>query len=311
MKRLLSDNLWPELAKLSKNHGRMWAAISYVTTKRYLNFRKGDFLICDASDASIKAGMTSAAALRSLFQSGAKIYSFDGLHTKLLVIDEMAVIGSANLSENAGVNTCEASLLTDDLQVLALIQGFIEQLRHSAIAVDKNFLKRIEAIPVEKFWKGPKRKLKSIASDTSRLWLVGTQPIGSKIMNREVKFVEAGKSEASKKLKKGRYEIDYIRWAGQSKFRAEAKPGDLVIQVFRQKMGKRVHIEVYRAAPILHRQDEGNWTRFYLEVPADNHDYYPWKEFKSDLVRLGFENIKPGSTREITERASAVLACML
>jgi hypothetical protein len=253
--------------------------------------------------------MTSARALRSFFQSGAKIYSFDGLHAKLLVIDEMAVIGSANLSENAGVNTCEASLLTDDLQVLALIQSFIEQLRLSAIKVDANFLKRIEAIPVEKFWEEPKRKLKPVASDTSRLWLVGTQPISSKIMNREAEFVETGKSEASKKIKKGKYEIDYIRWAGQSKFRAEAKPGDLVIQVFRQKKGKRVHIDVYQAVPILHRQDEGNWTRFYLEFPVD-YNIYQWKEFRSDLVGLGFKNIRPGSTREMTERASAVLACL-
>jgi hypothetical protein len=114
MKKLLSDHLWPELSKVCKKHNRLWAAISYVTTTRHLNFSQRDLLVCDASDVAIKTGMTSASVLRHFYKNGAEVYSFDGLHTKMLVADEMAVIGSANLSENAGVNTCEASLVTDD-----------------------------------------------------------------------------------------------------------------------------------------------------------------------------------------------------
>jgi phosphatidylserine/phosphatidylglycerophosphate/cardiolipin synthase-like enzyme len=46
------------------------------------------------------------------------------LHSKTAVIDDVALIGSANLTENAGTGTCEASLVTDDAQVVALVQGF-------------------------------------------------------------------------------------------------------------------------------------------------------------------------------------------
>src|SRR5262249_42875902 len=128
MKALLSDDLWRELSRLSAEHQRIRAAIAYVTAP-YLEFRRGDLLVCDASDDAIKGGLTSASLLRSFVNRGAEVYSFHGLHSKAAVIDDTALIGSANLSENAGINTCEASLLTDDLQVVALIQGFIEKVK--------------------------------------------------------------------------------------------------------------------------------------------------------------------------------------
>ena len=309
MNQLLSADLWPTLAALTKNHSRLWAAISYVTTTSHLNFGKGDVLVCDASDGAIKAGMTSASALRRFVQSGAKIYSFDGLHAKTLVVDNNAVIGSANLSENAGVNTCEASLLSDDPQVAALVRGFIEQARKAAKRIDEIFLKRIEAISVVRTGKPPKRNPKRLTGGVSRLWLISTCPLSEKISLAEARPEKQGMAQAKKKLKQG-YEIRPIRWSGKSRFRSEAKPGDLVIEVYREKRGKRIFTEVYQARPIIHRQDSGKWTRFHLEIPPDNDGYYAWNEIKSDLVRLGFKNVSPKSTRELTERATQVLACL-
>ncbi len=310
MNQLLSDNLWPTLAALSKKRHRLWGAISYVTTTSHLEFGKADVLVCDASDAAIKAGMTSAFTLRRFVSKGAKVYSFDGLHAKTLMIDNKAVIGSANLSENAGVNTCEASLLSDDPQVAALVRGFIEQARKAAKPVDEAFLKRIEAIPVVRTGGGSRRKANRVAGGTSRLWLISTQPLSTKISSAEAGAEKSGMVQARKKLKHDDYEIRMLRWSGKSRFRKEAKPGNLVIEVMREKRGKRTFTEVYRAAPIIHRQDSGKWTRFYLETPPDDDLYYLWNEFKSDLVRLGFKNISPKSNRELTERATQVLACL-
>ncbi len=310
MNQLLSDDLWPTLAVLSKKHCRLWAAISYVTTMSHLKFDKGDVLVCDASDTAIKAGMSSASALRRFVSKGAKVYSFDGLHAKTLLIDDKAVIGSANLSENAGVNTCEASLLSDDPQVAALVRGFIEQVRKAAKPVNEVFLKRIEAIPVVRTRKMPKRNPKRVAVGISRLWLVSTRPLSERISLAETDAEKRGMAKAKKSLKQSDYEIRPLRWSGTSRFRKEAKPGDLVIEVMREKRGKRTFTEVYRAAPIIHRQDSHKWTRFYLETPPDDDVYYLWNEFKSDLVRLGFKNISPKSNRELTERATQVLACL-
>src|SRR5437016_4173560 len=103
-----------------------WPREVYVTAS-HLQLQAGDVLVCDASDKAITGSLTSASLLRSWFSQGAALYSLKGLHAKVAVINDNALIGSANLSDNAGVRTCEASLLTDDVQVVALILGFIEQ----------------------------------------------------------------------------------------------------------------------------------------------------------------------------------------
>jgi hypothetical protein len=191
-----------------------------------------------------------------------------------------------------------------------LIRGFIEQARKAAKPVDEVFLKRIEAIPVVRTGKMPKRNPKRVAVGTSRLWLVSTRPLSERISVAEADAEKRGMAKAAKNLKRSDYEIRTLRWFGKSRFRKEAKPGDLVIEVLRQKRGKRTFTQVYQAAPIIHRQDSDKWTRFYLETPLDDDVYYLWNEFKSDLVRLGFKNISPKSNRELTERATQVLACL-
>jgi phosphatidylserine/phosphatidylglycerophosphate/cardiolipin synthase-like enzyme len=68
-------------------------------TAPHLRFREGDLLICDASDVAITGGLTSVSLLRSFVNQGAQVYSYDGLHSKVAVIDDLALIGSANLSK--------------------------------------------------------------------------------------------------------------------------------------------------------------------------------------------------------------------
>jgi hypothetical protein len=308
MKALLSDNLWETLSIQSAEHKRIRAAIAYVTAS-YLNFRQGDVLICDASDDAIKGGLTSASILRSFVAQGAEVYSYDGLHSKVAVIDDQALIGSANLSENVGVNTCEASLLTDDLQVVALIQGFIENIKGESDPLNEEFLNRIESSPVIRNDGSQRKSKKKIDVGQSKVWLVSTQELSDRIVKTEEIFERVGMEEAQKHLKIAGYEIYSIRMSGKSRFRSEAKSGDLVIEVFTEKRGKRNYVEVYRAAPILHRQDEEKWTRFYLEVPIDRN-YYRWKDIKADFASLGIENITTSLTRELTGKAISILQLM-
>lgn len=308
MKTLLSDDLWSELARISAKHKRIRAAISYVTAP-HLAFRKGDLLICDASDDAIKGGLTSASALRAFFDQGAEIYSFDGLHSKVAVIDDFALIGSANLSENAGIGTCEASLLTDDAQVAALIHGFIEKVKGESLRVTADFLQRIEAIPVVRTPGIPRRSKSRIDVGRSRVWFISTCPLSARITDAEDGYEQDGMEEAEKLVEKDGYGVRSVRWSGKSRFRAEAKPGDLVIEAFIEKRGTRKYIQVFQAAPILHRQDHDKWTRFYMEVPPDD-SHYLWKDVKADFASLGVSNITPNSTRELTGKALGILQLM-
>jgi hypothetical protein len=124
-------------------------------------------------------------------------------------------------------------------------------------------------------------------------------------------FVELGTKEAEKHVKAADYEVEPIRWQGKSRFRSQAKPGDLVVNVFMDRRGKskRKFVEVYGPAPIVHRQDEGKWTRFYVEVPKE-HACYSWRDIKADFKTLGITNITSDSTRELTGRALGILQLM-
>lgn len=309
MKALLSDDLWRKLSARATGHQRIRAAIAYVTAP-HLDFRQGDVLVCDASDNAISGGLTSASLLRSFVRKGTEVWSYDGLHSKVAVIDDHALIGSANLSANAGVNTCEASLLTGDLQVVGLIQGFIEKVKIESESVNESFLRRIEALPVVRHGAIPRKSRKKIDVGQSRVWLISTRNMSDRLAKAEEAFEKVGTEEAQKQLKNRGREVRPIRWHGKSRFRSQAKPGDLVIEVLTEKRGKRKYVEVYPAAPVLHRQDHKKWTRFYVEVPAERIYFYIWREIKADFASLGIQKITPNSSRELTGRAIGILQLM-
>lgn len=308
MKTLLSDDLWDALSKTAEGHKRIHAAISYVTAN-YLDFREGDVLACDASDDAIKSGMTSASVLRRFFNQGAALFSYDGLHSKVAVIDNYALIGSANLSGNAGVGTCEASLFTDDAQVSALILGFIDKVKGESLPVTEEFLQRIEALPVNKAAFGGRKSKAKINVGKSRIWLISTRYLSERIANAEQSFEDEGLESAKQNSDKAGYEIWPVRWHGKSRFRSEAKPGDLAIEIFTEVRGTREYIKVYNAAPIVHRQDNDKWTRFYIEVPPDRR-HHRWKDIKASFSTLGISNITPNSTRELSGKALGILQLM-
>lgn len=250
-----------------------------------------------------------AATLRSFFEHGAEIHSFDGLHSKVAVIDNYALIGSANLSENAGVGTCEAALLTDDAQIAALIQGFIESVKNEAVNVSEEFLQKIESLPVVRAPGISRRSKKKVDIGTSRVWFIATRQLSDRIATAEESFELEGLEEAEKRLEKDGYSIRSLRWSGKSRFRAEAKPGDLVIESLTEKRGSRKYVQIYKAAPIIHRQDNDKWTRFYIEVSPDE-GYYLWKHIKADFDSLGVSNMTPNSTKELKGKAHGILQLM-
>lgn len=305
MKTLLTDDLWSDLSKLAKGRKRIQAAISYVTA-RHLDFVAGGVLVCDASDRAIKGGLTSAKTLRSFFKRGAEIYSFPGLHSKVAVIDSFALVGSANLSGNAGIGTCEAALLTDDAQIRGLVLGFIERVKSESTRVTAQFLKRIEALPVTKAVFIGGKRTKKITIGQSRVWLVSTEPLSDRISAAEEVFEQKGHLKAQQNIQKKGGESYSIRCTSKTRFRREAKLGDLVIEVNSEKRGKRTTITVSPPVAVLYRQNTKKWTRIYLEsAPGDA--YYRWRDVKRDFVSLGVTNISPKSTKELTGNALGIL----
>jgi len=176
MDKLVSGELWKEIKRLAKKSKRRMAAVAYVTNDELVTFKEGDLLIVDASNQSIKSGQTSAPLLHKAFEHGAAIYSCPGLHAKVMLLDNVAVIGSANISRSSQQFLIEAAYITDHPSAVAMTRALIQQLQDISTSVDASFIKRINSIEVNRSafrgFHGAKKQGVSVKVKTPRTWIV-------------------------------------------------------------------------------------------------------------------------------------------
>lgn len=132
--------VWPEITKACRTKGPRLAAIAYVGVHApdLLPLRRGDVLVCDASDGVLLGRGTSPEALQAFLDRGVRVLSYGGLHAKVLVTSSVAVIGSANASHHSTVID-EAVVVTDSPAVMAKARAFINGLV-AATPVDEHFV---------------------------------------------------------------------------------------------------------------------------------------------------------------------------
>jgi hypothetical protein len=70
-------------------------------------------LIVDASRRAVENGETDAPLLRKLHRNGVQLYDCADLHAKILLLDDVAVISSGNMSANSENRMVEAALISD------------------------------------------------------------------------------------------------------------------------------------------------------------------------------------------------------
>jgi len=301
---LVCDELWDKIRVLAKKSRHRFAAVAYVTSDDLVKFRKGDILIVDASDGRIKSGDTSASVLRTASLKGASLFSLPGLHAKLIAFDRAAVIGSANISVSSSLLT-EAALVTDDSSTVAQAKALVDRLTGEAEEIDQAFITRICRIQVKKHPRLPRnfRRRPRVRGSGGRTWLVGVKQLAEDAFPDEKSKVDAGMVIAKKRISTTRHDISWIRWTGQARMRKEAAEGDLFVQVWKPLASKRCR--VYRGATVLHRQEEKNLTRFYVE---EEDSSMPLGRFRKFAKKLGVPGqIGPSSGRELpSEYASAI-----
>jgi hypothetical protein len=167
---------WVRITKrVKETKGRVVAAIAYVARDApdLLPLKEGDILVCDAEDASIKAGRTSAEALWKYHKRGVTIYKHRGLHAKVVVLPRAAFVGSANASitsrdarDEAILETTESGAVQDARDfVLAKASGSAEAFRLGRIE-----LQALLKIVVTPTWQGTdKRKPAELPDRVGRL----------------------------------------------------------------------------------------------------------------------------------------------
>ena len=122
---------WPAITSaVNGANGRVRVAIAYFGTESHdlLPLKEGDTLVCDASERAVKNGSTNPTALKEFVCHGVDVWSYEGLHAKVVVLPRRAFVGSANASRNSSERLFEAVIETTDTDEIRDLRAFVNDL---------------------------------------------------------------------------------------------------------------------------------------------------------------------------------------
>src|SRR5688572_15748364 len=115
--QILAADAWRTIRRHARRARQRKAAVAYVT-QDLIGLSKGDVLVVNASSAAVMCGETDARLLQRLSKRKVQLYHCADLHAKVLLLDRVAVIGSANMSTASRSRLIEAALLTSQATVV-------------------------------------------------------------------------------------------------------------------------------------------------------------------------------------------------
>jgi len=301
MQRVLSKDLWTEIKERAFASKSRKAAIAYVT-QDLVGFREGDTLVVNASAFAIKNAETHAPLLQRLHKKGVQLYDCPDLHAKTLLLDNMAIISSGNMSKSSETRMVEAALISDHGSVVAGVASLIEQLVKQSSQLDDRQIAQLCKIKVIRRggWNGARperRKPPHIAELGNRTWIVGVQELENDPKPEEQRLIDHAKRSLQKQLGAADDDFGWIKWGTRGRFPQECQPGDLLIQIWRSSKAKRPS-EVLKAVPVLLKQQKKRWTRFYFAESSGRSSRITWGQFQRLLREIGYSRpVKGGSVQ--------------
>lgn len=174
--KLLTRTLWPRLSELARRPGRIWAAVPYFSSggAKRLPLKKGDVLVTRFDDATIKAGMTDPREILTLIKRGVVVHAHANLHAKVYAFEDVAIVGSANVSSFSERYLVEAAIETREPSTVGACRNWVESLVGDVVepsfAASKIAIYRTPRIPG--FVAGRKTRRRSSTASQSALWVV-------------------------------------------------------------------------------------------------------------------------------------------
>jgi hypothetical protein len=300
MHKVLSHHLWKRISAVARKSKYRQAAIAYVT-KDLIGFHSGDLLIVDASEPVIRAGGTSAKLLTKLAHQGVVLHSCPGLHAKVLLFDEVAIVGSCNMSASSHTTLVEAAIMTDSPPMVSGVASLIEQLKRQSKRLDQAALQTLSKIKVVRRGFGPgtngaKRKRPKISELGTQTWLVGVVEFDRELTASEQTLTDKAQAKLAKKHKTDEDSITWIRWTGKSRFPTECQPGDQVIQIWRESSKNKPPSVVLRPSPLLLKEQVNGSTFVFVKEPQGKKSEIKWGTFQKLMKKLGYRRrFGPGS----------------
>ncbi len=181
--------------------------------------------------------------MRKLHKRGVQLYDCTDLHAKILLLDDVAIIGSGNMSSNSERWMVEAALISDHGSVVAGVASLIEQLVKQSAPLDKKQIAQLCKIKVIRRggWNGarPKRRKTRIVKLGNRTWIVGVRELKRDPRPEEQQLIDRATRSLQERLDISDDDLSWIKWGVRGRFARECRSGDLLIQVWRSSEAKR------------------------------------------------------------------------
>lgn len=311
MQKVLSSDLWKAVRAQARKSQSRKAAIAYVT-KDLVEFRKGDTLVVDASPHAIANGETAAKLLRTLYKKGVRIYHCTGLHAKVLLLDDVAVISSGNMSNSSVEVLVEAGVMTDQSSTVAGVASLIKQLCDQAKELtDKNIATLCKIKVVRRGGRGvgsKKKKATKVARLGNQTWLVGIRELANDPSPDEQRMIDKAANMVRTKMSDPDEDLNWIRMGVKGRCARECQAGDSVIQIWRSSKAKKVSA-VLHSVPVLLKQKANKWTRFYIEDATGKYTEMSWSKFQRLLKEVGYSrSVRAGSVQLIEPDTADAIA---
>jgi hypothetical protein len=267
--RFITKDLWPTLtAAIKKSSRACHVAVAYLGqgASKLLPLPSGSRLIVDASERTVKLGLTCPAELIKLQKRGVKVFSLANLHAKVYVVGKSAFIGSANVSSHSAGTLVETLLYTTEPGAVRDARQFVRD--HSLQELGPRMLKELAKIyrppRVPGGKRGKTRVKETVAGPTlPRLLLV--QLALTTWSERDQNLHDRGMAVAKKRRQHPRsFELDSFGWSGH----CSCQRGDVVVQITDEGNGR---VLVAPPGNVLHvrtRRDGNRQLSFvYVELP--------------------------------------------
>ena len=124
------DQYWQEIASRVPSAKKVFAAVAYFGSggADYLPLRPGDELVVDLSIGAVSQGATDPREIKKLIERDVGVFTRSSLHAKVIVIDDIVLVSSANVSKNARLYLGEASILSTSPAAVQSAKRFIRSL---------------------------------------------------------------------------------------------------------------------------------------------------------------------------------------
>lgn len=227
------DQYWREIEARVASASNVMAAIAYLGTggSGFLPLRSGDKLVVDLSLGAVKQGVTDPREIKKLVKRGVEVYTRSSLHAKVVVIDKVVIVASANVSNNARDYLDEAAILSTARSTVQAAKRFI--LAMCSEPVLDGYLKECLALYKPPVFKGARTTRQPIRQKRrAKLWYIGGLDYIDAEKDRV--HIEPLEEEAEKELLDPTHsEVSWIRYGYCPKWFSDIQRNNWVIDCTR------------------------------------------------------------------------------